>query len=230
MKAAQMKKISVLTTVVATLAVIAGSVVAVNSASATPSNTHESTISTYSPEQVFEGVYFLQGDVGRDIYQGSFLEQLNGFSTGAQAVNTARITSFTDEVVSQVKQADPSFLAHWTTRIESGDPYTVAQALMDGHAAMNKTPVVQQTNKKAETYVPGDVGPDCATAVVVAAGFVIAAGLFVVEGAVGIQVVAFGYNVFVADNAVYTHSSTTQSQDDQATQEWNALVTSRLAV
>lgn len=219
--------------------VVAGGVVAagifgVSSATAAPANIDaaqpESAIAAnarVAPEALFHGVYFLQGAVGKKIYSGTSVEELSNFNETIAALNAPKATSLADSVITELNSTHPGFLATWADQIQSGDPYKVSRALAEGSSLLAQTTTVKNAVAASSTYVPGEVGTDCFFNVVVGAVFVIAAGAFVIVVVAIVDAAALGANVVVAQNAVASGHAT--SPTDVRAQEWNALITSRLA-
>ena len=235
MKGLNVRKLqAIVTSVVVAGAVVATGIFGVSSATAAPANigaaqpeSANMAKTRVAPEALFHGVYFLQGAVGKKIYSGTSVEQLNNFNQTIAALNAPKATSLADSIIAELKSTHPGFMAKWAAQIQSGNPYKVSQALAEGSTLMARTTTVKNAVAASTTYVPGQVGTDCFFNVVVGAVFVIAAGAFVIVLVVGIEAAAVGYNVALAQNAVSTGHAT--SPTDARAQEWNALITSRLA-
>jgi SdpC family antimicrobial peptide len=225
---------AIVTSVVVAGAVVAAGIFGVSSASAAPANLSPVNAksanplnSHVTPESLFHGVYFLQGPIGKKIYSGTSVEQLSNFSEVISALNAPKATSLASAIIADIRSTNPGFLTRWADQIQSGNPYTVGQALSEGRNLIAQTATLKNSVAATSTYVPGQVGADCFFNVLVGALFVIAAGAFVVVLVVGIEAGAVGYNVALAQNVVSTGHAI--GPTDTRAQEWNAQITSRLA-
>ncbi|MCU1480741.1 MAG: hypothetical protein JWQ19_1527 [Subtercola sp.] len=178
-------------------------------------------------EAQFRAVYFLQGPSAPALYQNSFVDETDDFASVATAADTPGAFEVVSTLMSQIEASDPQFMPAWSRDISSGDPYVVKQAMIRGNKAMASTKfATDAVASSKQTYIPGDGGTECGAVVVVGAAFVIAAGVFVVVGAVGIDAAAVGYNVVLAENAVWVRIVAPKGDP---TDEWVALVSERLA-
>ncbi len=185
---------------------------------------------TFDAEEAFKAIFFMQGQAALDLYEGSDVAGLEGFEETYEVVNVPEVDEFADEVLAELTSENESYLEQFGTAVSSGDPYLVQQAVVDGRDAISNTDAAAylQANSPGDTYVPGEMGTMCGTAVAVALFFVLAGGVFAAAGAV-IWVVAAAGQAAAAFETVTAVRNVARSAGDPVFEEWIAHLTSYYA-
>ena len=187
------------------------------------------TSSSFSDEEIFRAVFFLNGPAASGLYRKSVFAEEPRFKEALTALQSPEAQSLIRTVLDEIEILNDDFLASWRKEVVSGDPFRVQEAIDAGNNVIDSLPVVQKEAAHLEqTYIPGETGIDCGLAVVVAAGFVLVVGAFAASAVVVLQAAAMGYHVAVAQNAVATRRSADDASGNLERDMWTALVAERL--
>lgn len=107
--------------------VAVGAILAAVSACATSEPTAPSAVVSYSGEAFFRGVFFGDGPVGAmlpEVWQG---RQLEGF--GRTTAEAARVAALREEIVADVRSADPGLFERFGAAMRSGRHVHIERAL-----------------------------------------------------------------------------------------------------
>ncbi|MFD3775124.1 sporulation delaying protein family toxin [Streptomyces sp. NPDC058612] len=200
-------------------------VAAAPSAMADPGAKSVATVAAASPasakadgERVFRGLFFGQGEVGRD------LSQLDLFAEARQHVDNGDLEEVraSNAVIDLINQHSPGFFAELSTKTRSGDPRQVEKAVTE---AQNQLLTVA---KKADTATPAENGQLCGVTVAVGAAVVHIAAVVTAAGAVVTVTIAVGANFVKGKNWFWSPQPTTGDGTPLSKDEAVAQVTKAL--
>lgn len=168
-------------------------------------------------ENVFRGLFFGQGKVGRE------LADLDLFSEARQYIDNDSPDEIraSDIVVELIDKRSPGFFADLSTKARSGDPRQVEKAVTDAQHML----LAVAKNKSAK---PVEDGQLCGVTVAVAAAVVHVAAVITAAGAVVTVTVAVGANFVKGKNWFWSSEPTSGdgtplSQDEAVAQVTQAL-------
>ncbi len=205
--------------------VLAGAV-AVGAAFATgtgalAAETNPSSPSTYTSAELIEGVVFLQGDLGQSLIDNGALGDISSAEKTKveELLADDNAKQLAAESTQQLLDERPELATDLDTALDGGDPVAVSSALrnvvedaVDTPAAKAATAAVQEAE---QTYVPGEVGPDCLFNVAVG-GYLVIAVAAVGVGVVALASVALVGDVYVAgENAASKRAAAASDTDGQ---------------
>ncbi|WP_187977862.1 hypothetical protein [Mycetocola sp. JXN-3] len=184
-----------------------------------------------NPRDLFRAVLFLQGPVVNELYDGTVVGDSASFNAVSEAMNLPDTLKNSDKIIDEIQAKDPGVFVRFARDLSSGRPLIVERAIEQGREAVASTPTANQLLRETkETYVPGEVGTDCGTVVVVGAFFVLAAGVFAVAGAVIWLGAVAGQAAAVAEAATAVRVvNVKSSQNNPVRAKWIAELTARLA-
>lgn len=184
----------------------------------TPSATAAATASTgrttdaQRGRDLFESLFFLQGGSHtRSLLKNAEISTLSSEEIDKliAAATTSTSVATVRRIEHELTSSDPQYFAHLGSTVTAGNPVVVQTGLTKAYDEMLTTPTMAAAVKSAssdKTYVPGEIGTDCGTFVVVAAGVVIAVvAIAVATYALGVNI-ALGYNVAAGQNVAYQYN------------------------
>ncbi|MFI0774748.1 sporulation delaying protein family toxin [Streptomyces sp. NPDC021212] len=171
-------------------------------------------------ENVFRGVFFGQGKVGRE------LAKLELFSEARKHLdnNSADEVRASDAVIELINKRSPGFFADLSGRARSGDPHQVEKAVTD---AQNMLLAVAKDNK-GKSAAPVENGQLCGVTVAVGAAVVHIAAVITAAGAVVTVTLAVGANFVKGKNWVFSEEPTAGDDTPLSRDEAIAQVTQAL--
>lgn len=156
----------------------------------------------YTAAELVEGVVFLQGELGRSLIENGALGDISSAEkTKVQELLSERSAErLAAEATKQLLDDRPVLASDLDAALRDGDPVRVSAALRSVAEGVVGTPAAKAAadalEDSGQTYVPGEVGPDCLFNVAVGGYLVIAVA------AVGIGVVALASVAVVGDVVV----------------------------
>jgi hypothetical protein len=177
--------------------------------------------SAYTSAQLIEGVVFLQGDLGQSLIDNGALGDISSAEKTKveELLADDNAKQLAAESTQQLLDERPELATDLDTALDGGDPVAVSSALrnvvedaVDTPAAKAATAAVQESE---QTYVPGEVGPDCLFNVAVG-GYLVIAVAAVGVGVVALASVALVGDVYVAgENAASKRAAAASDTDGQ---------------
>ncbi|MHC6624497.1 sporulation delaying protein family toxin [Streptomyces globosus] len=169
-------------------------------------------------ENVFRGLFFGQGQVGRD------LSKLDLFAEARQHLDNDDLSEVraSNAVIDLINKHSPNFFAELSAKTRSGDPRQVEKAVTD---AQNLLLTVAQKDDKA---TPVENGQLCGVTVAVGAAVVHVAAVVTAAGAVVTVTVAVGANFVKGKNWFWSPQPTTGDGTPLSKDEAVAQVTKAL--
>ncbi|MGW3058026.1 sporulation delaying protein family toxin [Streptomyces goshikiensis] len=169
-------------------------------------------------EAVFRGLFFGQGQVGRD------LSTLDLFAEARQHLDNDDLSEarVSNAVIDLIDKKSPDFFAGLSVKTRSGDPRQVEKAVTD---AQNMLMAVAEKDDKA---TPAENGQLCAMNVAVAAVVVHIAAVVTAAGAVVTVTLAAGANFVKGKNWFWSPQPTTGDGTPLSKDEAVAQVTKAL--
>ncbi|MFF9981200.1 MULTISPECIES: sporulation delaying protein family toxin [Streptomyces] len=171
-------------------------------------------------EQVFRGLFFGQGEVGRG------LSQLDLFAEARQHLDNDDLDEIraSNAVIDLINKRSPGFFAELSAKTRSGDPRKVEKAVTDAQD------MLLSVAQKSDTATPVENGQLCGVTVAVGAAVVHVAAVVTAAGAVVTVTVAVGANFVKGKNWFWSPQPTTGdgtplSKDEAVAQVTKALKT-----
>jgi hypothetical protein len=177
--------------------------------------------SAYTSAELIEGVVFLQGNLGQSLIDNGALGDISSAEKTKveELLADDNAKQLAAESTQQLLDERPELATDLDTALDGGDPVAVSSALrnvvedaVDTPAAKAATAAVQEAE---QTYVPGEVGPDCLFNVAVG-GYLVIAVAAVGVGVVALASVALVGDVYVAgENAASKRAAAASDTDGQ---------------
>jgi len=175
----------------------------------------------YTSAELIEGVVFLQGGLGQTLIANGALGDISS-SEKAKVVELLAGDDAKDlaaESTKQMLEAHPELAVDLTSALDAGDPVAVSSALRHVVEGAAETPAAHAAadamQKSEQTYVPGEVGPDCLFNVAVG-GYLVLVVAAVAVGVVAVASVALVGDVSVAGkNAASKRTAVASDTDGQ---------------
>ncbi|MEV0258554.1 sporulation delaying protein family toxin [Streptomyces sp. NPDC050732] len=169
-------------------------------------------------ENIFRGLFFAQGEVGKD------LSRLDLFSKARQHLDneSADEKRAANAVISLINKKSPGFFADFSKKSRSGDPRQVEQAVSKAQSTL------LSVAKEEKSAMPVENGQRCGVTVAVGAAVVHVAAVVTAAGAVVTVTVAVGANFVKGKNWFWSAEPTSGDGTPLSKDEAVAQVTKAL--